>query len=304
MISIIIPNYNGEELLRKNLPRLISSLKNYDYEVIVVDDGSVDNSVRVIEDFAKKNERIKFLKNEKNLGFSPSINKGVNGSKGNYIVLLNNDVYPESDFLKAALSDLKDEEVFAVGFKDLSVENGNKVPRGRGVAKWMRGFFIHRAGDLNKKDNMWASGGSSAFNRKIWEEIGGLDEIYAPFYWEDIDISYRARKAGYKVLFEKNSEVVHEHEEGAIRRKYTKEQVRAISFRNQFIFVWINGSRKSLLLNIVWLPYHVFKSLITFDLSFMIGLLSFIVKLPKVLSRRNKVQKLFKISDKEATISE
>jgi len=302
MISVIIPNYNGEELIKKNLPKVISHLENYDFEIIIVDDGSEDNSLKVIEEFMDKYENIRLIKNEKNMGFSPSINKGAKTARGEYLILLNNDVYPENDFLKSSIKDLEDENVFAVGFKDESIENGKKVPRGRGVGQWRRGFLMHAAGSLDKKNNLWASGGSSAFSKSIWDKLGGLNEIYAPFYWEDIDISYRALKAGYKVLFEKESLVVHEHEKGAIRKKFSNEQIRTISFRNQFIFVWINASEKLLLSNLFWLPYHMLRSILSFDLAFIFGFFSFLIKLPKVLSERQKVQKQFKLSDDKVTI--
>lgn len=303
MTSIIIPNYNGDELIKKNLPKVISSLKEYDFEIIIVDDGSSDNSVKTIEGFISSHKNIILIKNEKNKGFPSSVNRGVDRARGEYVVLLNNDVYPENDFLKPALKDLEDENVFAVGFMDQSIENEKKVLRGRGIGQWRRGFLIHSKGSLDKKNNLWASGGSSVFNKKIWDKLGGFNEIYAPFYWEDIDISYRALRMGYEVLFEKESVVVHEHEKGAIKQKYSNEQIRTISFRNQFIFVWINASPKLVLLNLIWLPYHLLKSVLTFDLPFIIGFLSFLIKLPKVLSERRRIQKLFKVSDSEVTIS-
>lgn len=303
MISVVIPNYNGGDLIKKNLPKVISSLENYDFEIIIVDDGSSDNSASVIEDFKSEHKSLHLIKNEKNKGFSPTINKGINSAKGEHIILLNNDVYPKNDFLKSALKDLADDNVFAVGFKDESIEDGKIVPRGRGVGEWRRGFLMHAAGSLDKKNNLWASGGSSAFNKTVWDKLGGLNEIYAPFYWEDIDISYRALKAGYKVLFEKDSIVIHEHEKGAIRQKYSKEQIKTISFRNQFIFVWINADALLLLSNLFWLPYHILKSVLSFDLPFIIGFLSFLLKLPRILSERRKVQKLFKLSDNEVIIS-
>lgn len=303
MISVVIPNYNGSENIKTNLPRVILALKNYDYEIIIVDDGSTDDSVRAIEEFVKRHKNIALIKNEKNRGFSSSVNKGAIEAKGEYLVLLNTDVYPKENFFAASLKDLKDNNVFAVGFKDESIEKGIVVPRGRGVGRWARGFLVHNAGALDKKTNLWASGGSSAFNKTMWDKLGGLNEIYTPFYWEDIDISYRALKAGYKVLFEKDSVVIHEHEKGAIRQIYSKEQINTISYRNQFIFVWINASAKLIISNLAWLPYHLLKSILTFDLPFLIGFLSFLFKLPQVLSERKKAQKLFQLSDKEVIIS-
>src|SRR5581483_9702281 len=96
---------------------------------------------------------------------------------------------------------------------------------------------------------------------------------YNPFYWEDIDISYRALKAGYRIFFEPKSQVIHEHEEGSIRRKYTANQIKVIAYRNQLFFVWINITDLNLQLShIIWLPYHLLKSFIKGDFAFIKGL--------------------------------
>ena len=84
-----------------------------------------------------------------------------------------------------------------------------------------------------------------------------------PFYWEDIDLSYRAQKAGFIVLFEKESIVTHRHEEGAIKRYHTSKKVRVITYRNQFIFAWTNMSDLPLILShFLWLPYHLLRSIL------------------------------------------
>lgn len=79
-ISIVIPNYNGEGLLRQNLPRLIGEISRYkkgEVEIIVVDDSSKDSSLEVLSNF-----EVKVVRNEKNLGFSSTVNKGVKAAKG------------------------------------------------------------------------------------------------------------------------------------------------------------------------------------------------------------------------------
>src|SRR3989344_7761000 len=103
-ISVIIPNYNGQDLLKKNLPRVLSAVG--DAEIIVVDDASTDASASVIsrlrQDFGGQ-ANLKLLQNEHNLGFSSTVNKGVKEAKGEVIILLNTDVVPEKDFLKPLL---------------------------------------------------------------------------------------------------------------------------------------------------------------------------------------------------------
>jgi len=216
---------------------------------------------------------IKLIKNERNLGFASTVNRGVEEAKGEVIVLLNTDVYPEEGFLEPILLHFRDPKVFAVGMLDKSIENDKIVRRGRGVAEWRRGFYIHSRGEVNKTDTAWVSGGSGAFKKAIWEKLDGFDEIYNPFYWEDIDLSYRAQKKGYKILFEPKSVVVHDHEKGAIKSRFSSWKIKSISFRNQFLFVWKNADFKQFISHIFWLPHHFFKSVITIDTCFIAGFL-------------------------------
>ncbi len=294
-VSVIIPNYNGEDLLKKNLPKVLAVVG--DAEVIVVDDASVDGSLRVLDSFK---EQIRVIRNEKNLGFSSNVNTGVKEAKGKIVILLNTDVIPEKDFLSPLLSHFEDQNVFAVGCMDKSLENDKMVMRGRGIGSWKRGFLMHSRGEVNKTNTLWVSGGSGAFRKTIWDDLGGFDSLYDPFYWEDIDLSYRALKSGYKIVFEPKSIVEHEHEKGSIKRKYSKGQVKTIAYRNQFIFVWKNATDLNLQLShFLWLPYHFLKALMGQDLNFFVGFFLAFLKLPQVIKSSFKAQRYFIKSDQE-----
>ena len=300
-ISIVVPNYNGEEILKKNLPVLlkaIDNLKDKNVEIVIADDCSGDGSINVIEGFQKENKNLKLVKSEKNKGFSTNVNKGVRASSGEIVVLLNTDVIANNSFLDPLIEHFSDESVFAVGCLNESVESEKIVLRGRGIGKWEKGFLMHRAGDLEKKNTLWISGGSGAFSRKIWDKLGGLDEVYDPFYWEDIDISYRAQRAGYKTLFEKRSVVRHEHEKGAIKSKYTPIQVKRIAYRNQFIFVWKNADFPKIFSHILWLPYHLVNG-IRGDRALVLGFIDALFRLQNILNSRSRQRKQFVVSDKE-----
>lgn len=295
VISVVIPNYNGEDLLKKNLPYVFSSVKGYTSEIIVVDDCSNDGSI----EFLKK-QKVRILRNNKNQGFSSTVNKGVGLAKGEIVILLNTDVRPQKDFLKPLLSHFSDPNVFAVGCLDKSVEKEGIVLRGRGIGKWQKGFLVHSRGEINKDNTLWASGGSSAFRKSIWKKLRGLNELYNPFYWEDIDLSYRALKSGYKVIFEKQSIVFHEHERGAIKKKYSESQVKRIAYRNQIIFVWENTTDFLLqFLHLIYLPYHLFRAILGADMAFLLGFLDAFVLLPKIIQSSFRAQKEFIKSDRE-----
>ncbi len=228
--SIIIPNWNGEKLLKNNLPAVFQSKAK---EIIVVDNGSHDGSVALLKILQKQYSQLKIIFNSKNLGFARAVNQGVKEAKNEIVVLLNNDVVPEEDFLKPLVKDFQDREVFAVSL--------NEPQWSWAKGKWIKGFVEHQIGPKTKKPHLsfWANGGSGAFRKSIWLKLGGLDEMFAPFYWEDIDLSYRAWKRGYKILWEPQS-VVHHHHESTIGSQFSKRYVDLISQRNQLLFIWKN----------------------------------------------------------------
>lgn len=296
-VSVVIPNYNGEEILRKNLPKVLEAVG--DAEVIVVDDTSTDRSLEVLNSFEKN---IKVIKSNRNLGFSSTINKGVQEAKGDIVILLNTDVVPEKDFLKPLLRHFEDGKIFAVGCMDKSIEDDKVVLRGRGIGQWKRGFLAHSRGEVDKTSTLWVNGGSGAFRKSIWRELGGFDELYNPFYWEDIDLSYRALKSGYKIVFEPKSIVVHEHEKGAIKSTYSNSEVKTIAYRNQFIFVWKNATDLDLqLLHLFWLPYHFIKAFMKGDIAFFKGFFTAFFQLPKIISSSLRAQKMFVLKDSKVT---
>jgi len=322
-VSIVIPNYNGERLLKKNLPQVLEAAEFYQektgskIEVIIVDDGSTDFSESVISNFLAERDlasqdksqklEIIFLQNEKNLGFASTVNRGVKESKGVIVVLLNTDVAPEENFLIPLIDHFKDPQVFAVGCMDKSVEGGKEILRGRGIGFWKRGFLIHSRGGVNKNNTLWVNGGSGAFKKNIWEKLGGLNTIYSPFYWEDIDLSYRALKSGYKIFFEPKSVVVHEHSIGAIKSKYSVSEIKKIAYRNQFIFSWINATDIDILFSqFVWLPYHLLKAISKVDLYLLSGFFRAFILFPEIIKSKFKARVLFikKDSDVIASVNE
>jgi GT2 family glycosyltransferase len=313
-ISIIIPNYNGASLLEKNIPKVCAGVTEFiaknknQVEIIIVDDCSVDKSIEVIEKLREEHKApglgIVLQKNRKNLGFSSSVNNGAKKATGTLLVLLNSDAYPERQggFFTHALPYFNDPRCFAVGFMDKSIEQDGKIVlRGRGVGEWRKGFLIHRRGEVDKKETLWVSGGSGIFRKEMWNLLGGLNEMYNPFYWEDIDLSYRALKSGYKIFFESTCVVIHEHEKGAIKSSRSSFSIKRIVYRNQMLFSWVNATDPMLLLShIFWLPLHLARALLRRDFAMIFGFCSALLKLPKVLESRKQMTTLIRRNDKEA----
>lgn len=220
-------------LLEKNLPKVLKAKEHKEnniLEIIVVDDASSDESVDLLK---KKFPEVKVVKHKVNRGFSSSVNTGARTSKGELLVLLNTDVIPEKDFLVSVLPLFKDDDLFAVSLS----EKGYSWAKG----KFENGFVEHEPGMKSRKahDTFWVSGGSGVFRRDYWMNLGGMDEkLLPPFYWEDIDLCYRALKRGHKLLWDPDAKVLHKHEStiGLLPKKYVVK----IGERNQLIFIWKN----------------------------------------------------------------
>jgi len=299
-ISFIIPNFNGKELLKKNLPKVLDAAKFYGvkYEIIVIDDNSTDDSVN----FLKNNyPEIKIIIHKTNQRFAASCNNGVRKASGEVIVLLNTDVVPRKNFLSHLLKHFQDKNIFAVGCKEESILKGNKlVYSGRAQGKFAKGFLVHwRAPDQEKSNTLWVACGSGAFRKSIWEKLGGLDSLYYPAYWEDIDLSFRAIKSGFKILFEPQSAVFHQHET-TNKLAFGRRGMKIAAYKNQILFVWKNITDTNLLAShLFWLPYHLVFTTISTRGLFLIGFIKALKQLPQAINSRNKVKRVFNFSDKE-----
>jgi GT2 family glycosyltransferase len=292
-VSIVIPNWNGKALLEKYLPQVIEASAGND--IYVVDDGSTDDSVSFLK---RIYPYIHVIEKPTHEGFASCVGLGVGKANSDIVVLLNTDVSPEANFLAPLVKPFEDANVFAVGCLEKSHEKGNIITRGRGLARWIKGFYIHSRGEVNQSSTAWVSGGSGAFRKDIWMRLGGMSPLFNPFYWEDIDMSYRARKAGFSVLFEKNSIVHHYHGEGKIKNKFTASYVKAVAFRNQLLFTWLNvSSPKILLEHMLWMPVRIVQSLGRGDATLLSGFLRACSMIHKVLRERAVRSSQWKLSD-------
>lgn len=286
-VSAVIPNYNGRSLLKKFLPDVIKCLSNKD-EIIVVDDSSTDNSTKFLINNYKlqltkrklnielskdyfpqpKNIKYKLYKNivkigkkeihfylvalEKNLRFAAAANTGVLFATNDYILLLNNDVKPTIDVRDILIEHFKDTEVFGVGCLEYEKNKSGEIS-GKNKLWFEKGLFMH-----SKADNMlsgssgWVSGGSGMFNKQKWIYLNGFDQLYYPAYWEDVDLSFRAKSIGWKVLFDQNAVVYHVHESTNINI-FGNQNIMNMSWDNSIKFVKKNANFWQLI------NYYLFK---------------------------------------------
>ena len=240
--SVIIPNWNGRDLLEKYLPSVIAALaENAANEIVVVDNGSSDGSTEFL---SRQFPQVKVLALERNLGFGGGSNAGVRGAANDVVVLLNNDMRVAPDFLSPLLAGFTDPRVFAVSSQILfSDPNKRREETGLTQGWWEEGGLrVRHRIDEQVRDLypcFYGGGGSCAFDRRKFLELGGFDPLLEPFYLEDTDLGYQAWKRGWKVLYQPRSLVYHEHR-GTIGRRFSEAQIRAVLKKNFILFAWKN----------------------------------------------------------------
>jgi GT2 family glycosyltransferase len=209
--SIIIPHLNGKHHLEDCLGSLRQQTFS-DFEIILVDNGSTDGSQGYVKSYFPE---VKLLELNKNLGFTGACLAGYNHSKGDVIVLLNNDTETDANWLEALNNSFEGiPEVGSVASKMLLFDDHDVIhtagdyyrldgiPGNRGV--WQK--------DTGQFDNetfvFGACGGAAAYRRELLEEVGFLDEDFF-FSCEDVDLAWRINLGGHKVLYNPQAVVYH-----------------------------------------------------------------------------------------------
>jgi GT2 family glycosyltransferase len=299
-LDIIILNYNGKDILPVCLPSVVAAAKNspVQTQVIILDNKSTDNSL----DYVKKTfPEVKIeISKENRVLFS--YNDFVKKLDSDIVILLNSDVKVEPDFIPPLLTHFSDPDVFAAAPKQYSL-SGKTHEGGKNKLEFTFGQL--KAGPLYHESPVMEIPGStfyeanSAYDRHKFIELGGFDDIYAPFLWEDTDIGYRAWKSGYKFVYEPKSVIYHhesftfDQEKGKIRKR------RIMTRRNSFIFTWKNFTDATILMNhFLMLPLNLFAGLF-FDWARIAAFAEAVCYIPRIIKRRSAQKAYIKISDKE-----
>ncbi len=321
-------------MLKRFLPSVIRAANHYrnlsgaPTEIIVVDDGSTDDTVEwlIREQKAVGNERpseldelpasqttLRVVRNEANLGFGETCNRGFEAAQYGLVFLLNNDVEVSEDAIAPLVENFRDESVFAAHCRVFELESKRECGTGK-LGEFARGFIrVHRsyavldelynlrmAGSpgLAALYSIFAGGGSAMFDRKRFLEIGGFEPLLSPFYWEDVELSYRAWKRGYVVVYEPRS-VVH-HRVSSTIGKLKPSNVRKIEQRNRLIYHWVHLHDKWMLAShIVWVALLAITSPLRFKIGFISSLAAALKRLPEIRKRRREEKLAAKRSDRE-----
>ena len=221
LASVIIPVRNGAD----DLPACLDALLAQSYpavEIIAVDDASTDASAELI---AARYPQVKLIRHADNVGFGGACNAGLAAAQGDPLVLLNQDTAVRPDWLAALVDVLQSTpDVGIAGSKALYPdgtiqhaggvidERGNGTHRGVGAAE---SDAFDQLADMD-----YVTGASLALRRAVYTQIGGLDEGFAPVYFEDVDLCLRARAAGWRVVYAPESVLVHHERSAAAGQSY------------------------------------------------------------------------------------
>ncbi len=252
--SIIIVNWNGKEHLEKCLNTIFEKTQYPDYEVIIVDNGSIDGSL----EFIKNNyQSITLIENPKNLGFSRANNQGIRAASGEFIFLLNNDTEVREGWLSNAIKVAQSNpKIGIVGckliFPDGRIQHTGGYVTDAGIGK-------HYVDDVDgEREVEYVTGAAILIKKELIDKIGLLDEKFSPIYFEETDLCFRARAAGFKVVYTPNSLIIHSESAttGFQDWKYF------VMNKNRLRFMFLNFSKRRLIKAIPWELLRIMKNIV------------------------------------------
>lgn len=284
-VSIVIPNYNGVSLLEKYLPDTIRAIRfaQVPYELIVVDDCSTDGSV----DFVRiQYPEAKLSVNAVNRGFSYTCNQGIMLAEKELVLLLNSDVSLSEDYFGKLWRYFDDPDTFGVMSRIINnegkIEDAARFLSFAGLKFKATRFFFSKD-PTNKTPTAYLSGANALVCREKLVELSGFDEVFSPFYCEDVDLSFRAWRMGWKCFYEHDA-VCHHEVSKTIRSANSKKKLLSVVYRNKFILhaVHLDGLRLGL--------WYVQMILVEVLLRVLVGKFWILNSLREFYSRRGEVR--------------
>ena len=257
--SFVIVNWNVRELLEKCLLSIEKFSSHFNFEIIVVDNASMDGSVAMMRE---RFPQINLIANTKNLGFAAGVNQCIKQARGEYIVLLNPDVEVMESTLESLLEEFKKCADSGIVGGKIKNEDGSIQPSVRAFPDVLSqvlislklkhifnlraiGRYLAQNFDYEKRREVdQVMGAFFAIRRKVIEQIGMMDERF--FLWfEEVDFCKRAKDAGWKVIYTPKSEVLHlggksfGQISSTARQRIFNKSLRYYMLKHKGLIVWL-----------------------------------------------------------------
>ena len=211
MVSIVIPCYNQVHYTYACLQSILEFTKDVTYEVIIADDVSTDATAEL----GRYAEGLVICRNETNQGFLRNCNQAAKAARGKYIMFLNNDTKVTEGWLSSLVNLIESDSTIGMVGSKLVYPDGRLQEAGGIIWSDGSGWNYGRLDDPDKaeynyvKDVDYISGAAILLSTALWKQIGGFDQRFAPAYCEDSDLAFEVRKAGYRVVYQPLSKVIH-----------------------------------------------------------------------------------------------
>jgi len=232
--SIIIPVWNKLDLTKQCLSALAAAATDVTFEVIIVDNGSVDGTKEFL---AGLKGNVQIVRNEKNLGFAKGCNQGARVARGKYLVFLNNDTVPQPHWLNPLVDEVeKHPEVGAVGskllFADGSVQHAGVVF----MRSFRSAYHIYRTASSTvpavnqRREFLAVTAACMLIRREVFEEALGFDESFINGF-EDVDLCLKIQEKGYHVIYQPRSVLYHLESQTSGRNSHDEHNSRLLEER-------------------------------------------------------------------------
>ncbi|MCU0414246.1 MAG: glycosyltransferase family 2 protein [Ignavibacteriaceae bacterium] len=304
-ISVVIPNYNGKDLLETNLPSVHAALKFSgisDFEIIITDDASTDGSIN----FIKANyPEIILVENNINKGFAGNTNTGIKRSQKDLVLILNSDVKLSDDYFSQLLKYFDKPDTFGVTGRIIGLTS-DKIQDAAKYPKYSFGSIASTTNYIcNTQSSLYSfflTGANALIDRKKLMELGGFNELFNPYYGEDVELGLRAWKLGYKCYYEHNA--ICRHPNSATIKKEPPKKIKIISNRNKMYlhFIHLNGIELAFYLMKLFLK--TILKVIVLDFKYLKSFWMFISSIKMCLGQKKRFLELQKAKNVHFTIKD